>query len=148
MEERFKLFTLLITDLYRSIKRLRAEEMFKFGLKSIHLSCLHYIYKEGPISSKELCVVCREDKGNISRSLKTLIERGYVKDSETEKGKFALTAEGTLLTEQLETKINSVLKRAGSGLDSEQREIMYSGLTIINSNLTEICDNYNEIREY
>ncbi len=145
MEERFKLFTLLITDLFKGIKRLRTEEMSKIGLKSIHLSCLYYIYREGPISSKELCEVCREDKGNISRSLKALLERGYVKELDAVRGKYVLTESGTSITELLESKINSVLKMAGEGLNDEQREIMYSGLTIISNNLAKICDNYTEI---
>ena len=145
MEERFRLFTLLITDLYKSIKRLRTEEMTKYDLKSIHLSCLHYICMEGPISVKELCDLCREDKGNISRSIKLLLARGYVKLADNEKGKFVLTGEGKSISEALESKINSVLQRAGMGLNDKEREIMYSGLTIINNNLTEICDNYEEI---
>lgn len=145
MEERFKLFTLLITDLFKNIKRLRTEEMAKYDLKSIHLSCLHYIYIESAISLKELCVLCRDDKANVSRSIKTLIARGYVVTLPEENGKFALTEEGIALTEKLEKKINSVLQKAGCGLDEKQREIMYSGLSIINNNLFEICENYKEI---
>ena len=109
------------------------------------MSCLHYIYIEGAISLKELCVFCRDDKANVSRSLKTLIERGYVMTLAEENGKFALTPDGTALTEKLEKKINSVLQMAGCGLDEKQREIMYSGLSIINNNLFEICENYKEI---
>ena len=143
MEERFKLFTLLITDLFKNIKRLRTEEMAKYNLKSIHLSCLHYIYIESPISLKDLCILCRDDKANVSRSVRTLIERKYVATLSCEGGKFVLTPEGIELTEKLEKKINSVLQRAGCGLDEKQREIMYTGLSIINNNLFEICENYD-----
>ena len=42
MLDRFKTFTLLITNINRSIRKIKTEEMAEYNLKSIHISCLYY----------------------------------------------------------------------------------------------------------
>ena len=44
MEERFETFTVLITRISRSIKRIKADEMADFELKGPHVSCLYYLF--------------------------------------------------------------------------------------------------------
>ena len=51
MDSRFETFTLLITRISRSIKRIKAEEMAAFGLKGPHVSCLYYLYRCGPMTA-------------------------------------------------------------------------------------------------
>ena len=43
MEERYKSFTVLISGISRSIRRIKTEEMAEFNLKSPHVSCLYYL---------------------------------------------------------------------------------------------------------
>ena len=43
MEERFGTFTILISKISRSIKRIKSEEMAEFQLKGPHVSCLYYL---------------------------------------------------------------------------------------------------------
>ena len=69
MDSRFETFTVLITRISRSIKRIKAEEMASFQLKGPHVSCLFYLYRGGPMTAAELCDRCDEDKAAISRSL-------------------------------------------------------------------------------
>ena len=57
MEERFETFTLLISKLNRSIKRIKSEEMDEFNLKSPHVSCLYYIYKMGALTADERKII-------------------------------------------------------------------------------------------
>ena len=45
MIERFETFTVLITKISRSIRKIKTEEMAKFNLKSPHVSCLYYLFK-------------------------------------------------------------------------------------------------------
>ena len=141
MEERYKLFTVLITDIFRSIKKLKTEEMSKYGLKSIHLSCLHYIYNEGAMSLKEVCDACRDDKANVSRSLRSLAEKGYLKNDPLHQNKFVLTESGLDLTVMLEKRIVDVIFEASRGLTDESRKAMYDGLDLICDNLSNLCKN-------
>jgi DNA-binding MarR family transcriptional regulator len=52
--------------------------MAEFDLKSSHVSCLYYIYKSEALTAKELCEICKEDKANISRTIKYLETSGYI----------------------------------------------------------------------
>ena len=141
MEERYRLFTTLLVDISRNIKKLKTVEMAKHGLKSIHLSCLHYIYNEGPLSLKELCDSCRDDKANISRSLRLLVDKNYIVPDEKAKSRFALTQQGVTLTEMLEHRIEAVVEEASLGLTVESREMMYEGLKVISDNLSKLNQN-------
>ena len=57
MEERFETFTVLITRISRSIKRIKADEMADFELKGPHVSCLY------SVSYTHLAVYKRQGRG-------------------------------------------------------------------------------------
>ena len=82
MEERFETFTVLITRISRSIKRIKADEMADFELKGPHVSCLYYLSQQDGMTAAELCERCDEDKAAISRSLDDLEKNGYIKNSD------------------------------------------------------------------
>ena len=69
MEDRFETFTVLIARISRSIRRLKAEEMERLGLKGPHVSCLYYLSLYDELTAAELCERCDEDKAAISRSI-------------------------------------------------------------------------------
>ena len=88
--ERFKTFTLLVSNINRSIRKIKNEEMAEFGLKSPHVSCLYYLYTEESLTAKELADICDEDKAALSRSIVALEKLGYIYcDAETSAGKFS-----------------------------------------------------------
>ena len=49
MVERYGVFTQRIARISRCIRRLKAEEMARFGLKGPHVSCLYYLGLDGPL---------------------------------------------------------------------------------------------------
>ena len=65
MEERFETFTVLIGRINRNIRRIKNQEMASFQLKSIHISCLYYLYSSGSLTAAELCERCEEDKAAV-----------------------------------------------------------------------------------
>lgn len=148
MDERFQLFTVLITSINRSIRRIKTEEMAEFELKSHHVSCLYYLYKEGALTAKELCDICEEDKANISRSIKDLESRGYLfcntKRMKRYQSPLELTEQGKLLAARIEAKVNHVLSIASKGLSDEERQMMYHCLETIDQNLQSICNQYDK----
>ena len=54
MEERFETFTVLITRISRSIKRIKADEMADFELKGPHVSCLYYLSQQDGMTGGHL----------------------------------------------------------------------------------------------
>ena len=147
MEERFQTFTVLISNINRAIYKIKAEEMAEFDLKSSHVSCLYYLYKKTSLTATELCDICEEDKANISRSIKYLEENGLISRADKRQKRylcpFVLTEEGVKIGKRISDKVNAVLDRASEGLSEEKRLEFYRALTLINSNLQNICDEYD-----
>ena len=148
MEERFQTFTILIAGISRSIRKIKTAEMSEFNLKGPHVSCLYYLYKSGPITAKELCDICAEDKANISRSIRHLEENGYLvchsKTAKRYQSPLLLTEKGCQLGKHIADKIDRVLENASAGLDEESRTIFYKSLALIHDNLTIICKEYED----
>ena len=146
MQERFEAFTLLIGGINRSIRTIKSEEMAAFDLKSPHLSCLYYLYVKGALTAKELCIVCEEDKANISRSIAFLESEGYItcgkETSKRYQTPLHLTPKGEHVAAEIAERIGEVLQQAGNGLCETDRTVLYRSLELIASNLHEICRQY------
>lgn len=149
MEKRFETFTTQIAKIYRNIRKIKTEEMAEYDLKSPHVSCLHYLYiNEGQLTAKQLCDICDEDKGAMSRSLEYLEKNGYLTcSSKTEKrykSPICLTEKGREVAEKISVKIDNILDMASEGLTDENRKIFYASLILISDNLQKLTDNYNK----
>ena len=144
MEERFETFTVLINDISRSIHKLKMAEMAEFDLKSSHVSCLYYLYRQKTLTARELCDVCSEDKANISRSVKYLEENGYLicesKRAKRYQSPLMLTERGREVGARIAGKIDRILSYASEGVAEEEREIMYRSLATVRENLKKICE--------
>ncbi len=149
MEERYQLFTTLITKCARSVKRIKSNEMTGMHLKSFYVSCLYYLYSNRkPMTAKELCDVCEEDKAYVSRSIEALEKDGYVLcSSKTQKrynSPISLTEKGRVVAKEVAERIDGIVLRASEGLSEENRRIFYASLGRISDNLEKICENYGE----
>ena len=146
MQERFKTFTVLITKIKRSIRRIKTEEMAEFDLKSPHVSCLYYLYKAQTLTAKELCDICEEDKAAVSRSIEYLETNGYVtcnsKMQKRYRTPLELTEKGREIGARIVERIDRILGAASEGLDEAERLVMYRSLALISENLQKLCDRY------
>lgn len=146
MKGRFEHFTVLIANINRCIKKIKTAEMEEYDLKSPHVSCLYYLYKEESLTAAELCSICREGKAATSRSLDYLEKKGYIVCSLDTKKKYrcplALTETGKKIAVGIVEKIDRILEEASLGLSEEHRLIMYESLALISDNLGKICENY------
>ena len=148
MRERFETFTVQIARISRCIRKIKTEEMREFSLKTPHVSCLYYLYCRGPLTAKELCDICDEDKAAVSRTLIYLENNDYVfcesKAQKRYKEPIMLTEKGKQVAQMIEEKINRILKETSVGLSESELEIFYRGLTLIGNNLQKISDTYEE----
>ncbi|MGN0961877.1 MAG: MarR family winged helix-turn-helix transcriptional regulator [Christensenellales bacterium] len=151
MENRYNKFTLLISVINRSINKIKSEEMSKFGLKSYHVSCLFYLYKnlDCGLTASELCALCEEDKGTISRSLNYLENYGYIicKEDNSKKkyrAKLHLTQQGRKIAQKITQITDEAVEKGSCGITEEERVIMYKSLDIISDNLKKICEKYGD----
>ena len=126
MEERFETFTVLITRISRSIKRIKADEMADFELKGPHVSCLYYLSQRDGMTAAELCERCDEDKAAISRSLDDLEKNGYITCAsgagKRYKSPLRLTERGKAVGRAIGEKITRIVEAASEGLSEAERQ--------------------------
>lgn len=148
MENRFSKFTLLISNINRCINKIKSEEMSKFDLKSSHVSCLYYIYKncKSGLTASELCALCEEDKGTISRALNDLEDKGYIDCTDDSKKKYRaklfLTKKGCEIGQEIVKISDSIVDLASKEITEKDRVILYKSLENIAGNLNKLCENY------
>ena len=147
MVDRFETFTTLIARASRLVYKIKTTEMSEFGLKSSHVSCLYYIYKQQSVTANQLCKICGEDKANISRAISYLENNGYVYCQSDCKKRYQsplmLTEYGLSVAEKVANKIDSILIKASEGLSEENRLVFYNSLQLICNNLENICSSKN-----
>ena len=143
MDERFETFTVLINQLSRSIRRIKAEQMESINLKGPHVSCLYYLSKNGPLTAAELCDRCEEDKAAVSRSLEYLEQNGYLQIPEGKRYRrpLVLTQKGAAAGAEVSRRIDSIVALASCDVLEEDRLAMYRALSIISKNLEKIYQN-------
>lgn len=143
MDERFETFTVLINQISRSIRRIKAEQMESINLKGPHVSCLYYLSKNGPLTAAELCDRCEEDKAAVSRSLDYLEQNGHLQIPEGKRYRrpLVLTQKGSAAGAEVSRRIDSIVALASCDVLEEDRLAMYRALSIISKNLEKIYQN-------
>lgn len=143
MENRFELFTLLIAKINRGLKKIKTSEMEEFGLKSVHVNCLYFLYKYEEMTAVKLCELTTEDKAGISRSLDFLEKTELIECQEAGKKRYnavlRLTDQGKNVAEKIVEKIDRYIYEIGLGLTDENRRILYESLLLISKNIDSVC---------
>ena len=139
--EPFKIFTSLIANINRNVRRIKTEIMSEYDLKCPHVSVLYYLYVDGALTAKQLSEVCEEDKGAISRSVDSLEKCGFIEGAshgKKYKSLLKLTDKGKEVGKHVAEKIDQVVVSVTAGLSDEDRANVYKGLAIISKNLQAI----------
>ena len=144
MQERFETFTVLINRISRNIRRIKNQEMQEYGLRSVHVSCLYYLYTAKELTATDLCERCEEDKATISRALDFLESNGYLfcesKSAKRYKSPLVLTEKGLLAGKKIADKIDGVLEAVSVGLSDDERVEFYRCLSIISESIERFAD--------
>lgn len=151
MENRYEAFTLLVSSISRSIRRIKADAVAEYGLKSPHVTCIYYLYKQPAMTAAELCELCDEDKAAISRSLLYLEENGFLtREASTPtrrargsakhyRAALTLTEKGEDVARHIAERIDCVLEQVSCGVSDGDRAILYRVLEQIDHNLLQMC---------
>ncbi|MBQ8834148.1 MAG: winged helix-turn-helix transcriptional regulator [Oscillospiraceae bacterium] len=130
--------------MYHDIQKIERTEMAKFGLKGPHAQCLLAMsrYPEG-ITAAKLCEITEKDKAAISRTLSELELVGLVVRNAPNgvryRAMLTLTERGLEAAQAVSKRARQAVEQAGKGLNDAQREVFYSVLGLIASNLHTIC---------
>lgn len=145
MQERFETFTVLINRISRNIRKIKNQEMAEYGLRSAHVSCLYYIYKNSGATATDLCERCEEDKATISRALDFLEKNDFIscdaKNAKRYKSVLMLTPKGNHVGKKIADKIDGVLFAISDDLTEKERVEFYRCLSVISESLENVSKN-------
>ncbi len=144
---RFEEFTYIISKIYRSIQKIKLEELQKYELKGSHMSYVYFIgNSEEGLSFKEISDLSPDNKGLVSRNLKQLERRNIIfKEIENDKvykGKFKLSLKGKEVFTNITKKTEELCEYVY--LDNKELEIedFYANLNKISEKLDLIVKKY------
>lgn len=148
MQNRFREFTLLTSNVVRTINKIKNFEMKKYGLKGTQVSCLFYLYgSDGDMTAKDICALCQEDKAAISRALKDLENKGFIVcENDSNKKKYntllTLTESGEKVAKQILNTIERILKYDKNFISEQELSEFYQTFNKIYENLKHVSENY------
>ena len=144
MQERFETFTVLINRISRDIRKIKNQEMADYHLRSVHVSCLYYVYSLGSVTSAELCEHCEEDKATISRAVDCLETNGFLlRDTGAKRYKSPLRLTRNA-GKRIAEKIGGILETISHALTENERIEFYRCLSTISRSLEAIVQNSEE----
>lgn len=142
MQERFETFTVLINRISRNIRKIKNQKMAEYNLRSVHVSCLYFLYLANGLTATELCERCEEDKATISRALDYLETNGFLtcesQSAKRYKSPLILTDKGIEAGKKATDKIDSILDEISVDLTEEERAAFYRSLSIISDRLEAV----------
>lgn len=145
MNKRYLEFNGTIANIYKSLLKIKDKEMKSMDMKAAHVDIMSYLkFHKNGLSATELSDLCQIDKGQISRAIKDLEQRGFVEI--TDNGgkraygsKIILTEDGQKHASMVNHKIDKIVHSASAKLTKEERIKFYEVLMEISNNLTIIA---------
>ena len=142
MFNRFEQFTTAISQINKSVQRIKSTEVTSYGLKPNHVMILFQLKKHtAGLTPTQLCESCEVDKAAISRSLKELQNKGFVCEAGADGRKYriplVLTDSGRDAAAHIESAIKNAVDIAGAGFTDRQRNLFYHSLLLIAKNLED-----------
>lgn len=138
MIERFDIFTTTITQIYKSLQRIKNREMTEVNLKGTHVMCIFKLNRnpEG-MTLTALSAACEEDKAAMSRTVAELTRLGYVKTAAINRYRapVMLTDKGMEIAAKVDEMVIEAVNAGGNGLTEDERRTFYKALTLISDNL-------------
>lgn len=146
MIHRFEQLTTGVSQIYKSIQRIKKLEMRSLGLKGTHVMCLYFLYSHSDgLTAADLCMLCKENKAGISRILSDLEALGYIRythpqDKKKYRSRAVLTDTGKKQAKKVNRMILRAVLEGGRDITAEERDIFYRVLDLISDNLNKFCE--------
>lgn len=140
MVDRFEHFSFAVYELSRYWHKIASDEMEKYGLKGPYAIYFTILYRspEG-CTAAQLCEISGRDKADVSRAVSAMEAKGLLVKEGGNKNQYRallrLTHAGRNAAEQINQRARVAVEFGGKGLTPEKREIFYSALDQIVSNL-------------
>lgn len=153
MINRFENFATTISQIYKSIQKIKKYHMQSLGLKSTYVMCLHHLDQfPGGLTAADLCRLCKENKAGISRILSNMTQEGFIRyttesNNKKYRAKAVLTDSGKKYALEINERIADAVAKGSLGITEQEREIFYRVLFQISENLNQLCTELSERTE-
>lgn len=144
-QDRFEMFVGLIGNASKSIQRIKAQKMKKYGLTSAHTNCICRLESAEPAGLTQMELVRQEgmDASQISRVLRELMAKDYVQVSGEEghyRRRYSLTEQGLSIAKEIRGIIITINDFVSKSIPEEDIEVFYQ-------TFREICASLNRAEE-
>ncbi len=147
-ESHFEIFTLTLTSILKSIKKIKDSRMKKYGLRGSHVMLLYQLsgHPEG-LTPADLSESGCVDKALISRTISELLDKGFVRTVQTDGKKYkvrlCLTESGQETAAYIAEAATEVQTRISHDFTEEEMTLFYRILTALQIRLNEITEEEN-----
>lgn len=145
--ERFTAFTVHLSNIERSLHKIKSKKMAEYGLRATHLMCMIHIYRtEDGLTPTEISRTCAIDKAFVSRITYDLTERDLItfnerfSDGRKYKQKYILTDKGVAIIEEIKLLVDKVIGNIYDCVSVEELKCFYKVLDAINANINASAD--------
>lgn len=146
--DRFERFSKTINQISKELKKIKYKHMSKYGLGSIHAMCIISLGETPCQTAAELMNGEEIDKAQMSRVIKDLCEKGYVRPVEGQNRKYRLqyelTETGKEIAAEVRQKAVDIVKFVDDGVSDENIMVMYFTLEKLCSNLIKAQDEFDK----
>ncbi len=146
MIQRFEEFQTSIQEIYAELQKVKTAGMQEFGLTASHVMCLYELQRhEEGLTAAELASACDINKAAISRSVKTLRDKGFVAVSSVignkpYRARMFLTEAGKQVAGKMNSKILSIIQLVNDQIGTEELDHLYATLRQISGMLRGACE--------
>ncbi|MGN0164990.1 MAG: MarR family winged helix-turn-helix transcriptional regulator [Lachnospiraceae bacterium] len=143
---RFERFSKIINQICKELKKIKYMHMSKYGLGSIHAMCVISLGETPGQTAGELMSGEEIDKAQMSRVIKDLCEKNYIKPVEGQKQKYKikyeLTETGNQIATEVRQKAMDIVKFVDEGIPEENIMVMYFTLERLCNNIIKAQDKF------
>lgn len=144
-EERFEVFSTLISGIHGNIKKLKTRYMTQLGLKSVHIFWLYLLraHPEG-LSASQLAAAGKTNRSLVSRELSYLIEAKMIRIPQGERRRYGwkltLTEKGAKVADNIASIARNVQNTVSRNIPKEDLTVFYRTLYTLNHNFEKLTN--------
>lgn len=141
---RFLIFYQSFNSIVKDIKKKEMAYMSEYGLRAVHMGCLVYIgNSERGMTVTELAKSCNTDKALISRTVKELMDDGFLETHSSVKTynkRYLLTPKSEEIVNAINNDISRYIVAARGDTPAEDIDTFYRVLDIFVNNISLIAN--------
>ena len=138
-------FTLTLSDILKSVKKIKDQRMSIYGLRSTHVIILYVLGRRAEgLTPAELAEASDVDKALISRAVAELTEKGLItainQSGRRYKARLCLTDAGKEISVYIAGAVSDIQQKVSGNIPKEDLEVFYRTLFVLQENFQKLAE--------